>query len=112
MMEGNFTIISFPQMSGRLWDLRACLGLRVLPPLLPETLSEQEPPAHETPTPASLMVPPGKATEPSGMTHKRALKSTSLALPMVDEARGLGRGGPGPPEFCRPGWKAPSGLPL
>lgn len=75
-------------------DLRACLGLRFLPSFLPETLHEQEPHTCQAPTPASLLVPPGRSTEPSGMTHKRTLESTSLALHRVDEAPRPRRGSP------------------
>ena len=36
-MKANFPMVSTLQLSGGLWDLRACLGLTFLPPLLPET---------------------------------------------------------------------------
>lgn len=89
-MEGSFTIISIPQMSGRLCDLRGLPG-----PQIPPTFSSRDCMNRSLPR-ASLLVPSGRSTEPSGMTHKRALKSTSLAIHMVDEAPRPGTGGPGP----------------
>lgn len=61
------------------------LGPKHLPgpqisPLLPESLREQGPPTSWAPTPAGLLVPPGRSIEPSRMTHKRTLKSISLIL--------------------------------
>lgn len=105
--EGRFPAASVRLPSGRLWGLGACLGLRFLP------LASQRPvwtgaSLLPCPTPASLLGPPGRSTESSGMPHERTLKSTLLALDMADGALRPGRDGPGPLQRCSPAGRLPS----